>query len=149
MNNENKNLVLICFPDKENKELLNTLENLKKDYNFELDNLNFEAPIDYNNQYLNKILIMYADNDHDLNMLHSLHIKFRNKLKQYKIILASSFDCCQWVTKLEAEACLIVRNINYTKNQLEKIFNEYFQNNKKIEGNFETNLKNEKTNIGI
>jgi hypothetical protein len=124
---DNKNLVYICLAKNEHRELMNALNDLKKDFNFDIETHKIGEECNPKEQYQNKCFIFCADNQNDLEKLQQEHDKYENKMKNQYIILCCDFDASQWLSKFDAKKFIDLKNVSNVKTELRNVFNQCFQ----------------------
>jgi hypothetical protein len=122
-----KNLVYVCFADKENNEILNCLKELRSEYNFELDSCKIGEPCNPKTEFQNKVFIFCCEKEDDLRRLQQEHDKYLDKLKNQNIILCCPFECSTYKSKFDAKYCINSSNVSNCKNEFKKIFDNCFQ----------------------
>ena len=127
MKNNNKNLVYICFADKEHRELLDLLKDLKKDYNFEVETHKLGEACSPKTEYNKRIFLIFAEKEDEMRRLEEEHQKYKDKMKNDYILLVAHFDPSKWVSKFDAKDSIFVKDISTSRNDFKRIFDKVFQ----------------------
>jgi hypothetical protein len=122
-----KNLVHVCFCDKENKEFMDFLNNRKEDYKFETETHFIGQPCTSKPGYKNKLYILYAEKENELDRLKDEHDKYKDKMKGSTTILCAPFEASQWVPKLEVLNFIKVSDFQKASKELESLFDRSFE----------------------
>jgi len=133
----NKNLVYIFWGKSEHRELMSSLNDLKKDFNFDIETQKIGEECKLKEQYTNKCLIYCAENTNDLQKLQSEYEKCPDKMKNQFIILCCDFDASQLVSKFNAKKFIDLKNVSNIKTDLRSCFNQCFQVGEQLKGQVE------------
>jgi hypothetical protein len=127
MKSNNKNLVYICFADKEHRELLDLLNDLKKDYNFEIETHKLGEACSTKGEYNKRIFLNFAEKEDEMRRLEEEHQKYKDKMKNDYVLLVAHFDPSKWVSKFDAKESIFVKDIKTSRNDFKRIFDKVFQ----------------------
>ncbi len=123
----NKNLIYIRFVDRENTELINCLNDLKKDYNFELESHKISDEFSPKTDFNRRMFIINVDKEDDVKKLQTEHEKHLDKVKNDYVILAAPFDVSKHLSTFNAKSWINIKDLQVCKSELRKILDREFK----------------------
>lgn len=122
-----KNLIYICFGERENSEFLGLLNEFKKDYNFEIHTRRVgEACNPKEDVNSKKLFIVCADKESDMNKLREEHDKYKDKMKGETVLLIAPFELSSYKSNFNATEVLNCKDINRCRDDLKKVLDRVF-----------------------
>ncbi len=127
MKTNNKNLIYIRFIEKENTELVNCLNDLKKDFNFEMERHKISDEFSPKTDYSRRIFVIVPEKEEDVTKLQMEHDKHKDKLKNDYVILAAPFDVSKHLTSFNAKSWVNIKDLQTCKSELRSILDREFK----------------------
>lgn len=122
----NFNAIYICFAKNENQDLLNCLQDLKNEYNFDIIQCRNIDECRGKRSYDNNIFLFYAESEDELNKFNFDNI--RDLLDKSECILCSKNENCKnWKSNLRSCCCIAIRDRESAKNDFRKAFDKVFK----------------------
>jgi hypothetical protein len=124
---KDRNLVILKFPLYTDANLINILQNLQQEYQFDLMYHKAGTPREeFYGEYPKRLFIYHGDTDEDFKTLLKELEQNKKEIIIDEIILSSNSDCRKWMNLFGVDKCLNVSNKEESKNILREVFAKVF-----------------------